>query len=353
MGVIMKDTIRVGILGTGFIAQTRHIPILQGVPDVEITHAWSLSQADTKKVADQFGIPNVVERWEQIIESPDIDAVVVATPPIMHMPATLAAIEAGKHVLCQARMARNLKEARQMLDASLATDLVTSLYACGFGLKGDRVMRRLIHDENYIGDILEVRAVSFYEAIPEIGQWTSDPETAGVNTMMLGILAEVLYRWIDPVTAVTAISSDDPLSVPRTLGVVAELQGGGTASFHLSNRVGNGPGNSVEIYGTRGSLDYKLLSEKPGGVVTEEEIFGRTEGESELHPIAIPPEEQRDRTMDVEFIEAIRHGTPVAPDFAEGVRYMEFSEAVAQSLYEGRKIPMPPEPKMLTWGRLL
>ena len=349
----MADKIRVGILGTGFIAQTRHIPIIQGLPDAEITHAWSLCEAETQKVADKFGIPNVVEGWEQIIESPDIDAVVVATPPIMHMPATLAALEAGKHVLCQARMARNLKEARQMLEASQATDLVTSLYACGFGLKGDRVMRRLIHDENYIGDILEVRAVSFNEAIPEIGQWTADPEASGVNTMMLGILAEVLYRWIDPVTAVTAITSDDPQSVPQTLGVVAELHGGGTASFHLTYRVGHGPGNKIEICGTRGALEYRLLSEKPGGVVTEEEIFGLTEGETEMHPIEIPVAEMRDRTMDVEFIEAIRKGTPVAPDFAEGVRYMEFSEAVAQSLYEGRKISMPPEPKMLAFGKLL
>ena len=96
-----------------------------------------------------------------------------------------------------------------------------------------------------------------------------------------------------------------------------------------------------------------MLSEKPGGVVTEEEIYGQTEGETEMHPIEIPAAEMRDRTMDVEFIEAIRKGTPVAPDFAEGVRYMEFSEAVAQSLYEGRKISMPPEPKMLTFGKLL
>ena len=78
-----------------------------------------------------------------------------------------------------------------------------------------------------------------------------------------------------------------------------------------------------------------------------------TEGETEMHPIEMPAEEQRDRTMDAEFIEAIRNDTPVAPDFAEGVRYMEFCEAVAQSIYEGRTISMPPEPKMDSWGRPL
>ena len=143
----MPETIRVGIIGAGKIAQDRHIPLLQKVPDVRITHAWSRRPETARQAARRFGIPHQVERWEQIVESPEIDAVVVATPPNLHLPATLAALDAGKHVLCQARMARNLKEARRMLEASTTTDRVTALYAAGFGLKGDRVMRRRLHRE--------------------------------------------------------------------------------------------------------------------------------------------------------------------------------------------------------------
>ena len=349
----MADTVRVGIIGAGKIAQDRHIPLLQKVGGVEITHAWSRTAATARKAAQEFGIPHVVDRWERIVETPDVDAVVIATPPNLHLPATLAALDSGKHVLCQARMARNLSEALRMLKAARATDLVTSLYAAGFGLKGDRVVRRLLHDEGYVGDILEVRVTSMVPGIPEPGAWQVDPEVVGVNTMMLGILAEVIYRWIEPAKSVTAATGEDPLAVPQSLSIAAELQGGATASFHLSFRVARGPGNSIEIYGTRGVLDYKLLVEKPGGLVEDEEIAGMTEGETEMHPIEIPVAEQRDRTMDAEFIEAIRNGTPVAPDFAEGVRYMEFSEAVAQSVYEGRTVSLPPEPKMDSWGRPL
>ena len=97
----------------------------------------------------------------------------------------LAALDAGKHVLSQARMARNLSEALRMLEASKATDLVTALYPAGFGLKGDRVMRRLLHDEGYVGEILEVRVTSVVSSIPEVGVWVVDPEVVGVNTMML------------------------------------------------------------------------------------------------------------------------------------------------------------------------
>lgn len=348
----MPDTIRIGIIGAGAIAQARHIPILQEQPDVVITHAWSRNPDNAREVAAKFDIPHVVERWESIIESPDIDAVVIAAPPNLHMSGTLAALDAGKHVLCQARMARNLHEAQQMLTASQATDLVTSLYAAGFGLTGDLVVRRLLKD-NYIGDIVAVRVVSFYERVPEIGAWVNDPEATGINTMMLGILGEVVYRWIEPFKSVSAITGDDPLVPPRSLSIAAELQNGGAASFHLTDKVANGPGSTVEIYGAHGALDYKLLIEKAGGEVTQEELYGRTEGETELHPIEFPPEEQRDRTMDVEFISAIRNGTPVSPDFAEGIRYMEFCEAVAQSVHEKRTITMPPKPKMHTWGKPL
>ena len=114
-----------------------------------------------------------------------------------------------------------------------------------------------------------------------------------------------------------------------------------------------GPGSSIEIYGTRGVLNYKLLIERPGGIVEDEVLAGMTEGEDEMRRVDMPVQEQRDRTTDAEFIEAIRSGSPVSPDFAEGVRYMEFSEAVAQSVYESRTISLPPEPKMDSWGRPL
>ena len=111
------------------------------------------------------------------MEAQEIDAVVIATPPNLHLPATLAALDSSKHVLCQARMARNLSEARRMLEASKATDLVTSLYAAGFGLKGDRVMRRLLQ-RGYVGDIPEVRVTSLLPAAPEAGTWLVDPCSA-------------------------------------------------------------------------------------------------------------------------------------------------------------------------------
>ena len=280
----MPEKVRVGIIGAGKIAQARHIPLMQSVGDVYITHAWSRTPETAQKAAREFGIPNVVDRWEEIVDSPQIDAVVIATPPNLHLPATLAALDAGKHVLSQARMARNLSEALRMLEASKATDLVTALYPAGFGLKGDRVMRRLLHNEGYVGEILEVRVTSVVSSIPEVGAWIVDPEVVGVNTMMLGILAEVYNRWFEPPKSLAAASGEGPLAVPQSLAIAAELRNGATASFHLSFRVTRGPGSSFEVYGTRGVLDYKLLIERPGGLVEDEELAGMTESDDGIHP---------------------------------------------------------------------
>ena len=65
----MTDIIRVGIIGAGKIAQARHIPLLQKVPGVEITHAWSRREETARTAARKFGIPNLADRWEQIIET--------------------------------------------------------------------------------------------------------------------------------------------------------------------------------------------------------------------------------------------------------------------------------------------
>ena len=149
--------VRVGVIGAGGVAQTRHLPRLASIDEVDLAFIWSRDSLKATKVAKEFEIPKVANDWQEITESSSIDAIIIATPPNLHLPVTLSALSAGKHVLCQARMARNLSEARTMLAASQKSDLVTALYPPLPGLKGDRIVKRLIHKENYVGEIREVR----------------------------------------------------------------------------------------------------------------------------------------------------------------------------------------------------
>ena len=351
------ERVRIGLIGAGGVARTRHLPALVKVPETDLRLVWSRDPARAAGVADEFGIAGTASSWEEIAGSDEIDAVIVATPPVLHRPATLRALSAGKHVLCQARMARNLGEAREMLRAAeAAPDLVTCLYPPLPGLKGDRVMKRLLAD-GYVGDIREVRVTGASLLEPGDGySWQQDPDVTGVNAMTMGMWAEVLNRWVGPATRVmatgkshrrrraTADGDEVDSVVPDSLGIAADLECGATATYHFSTAAAFGPGSSIEIYGSRGALVYTLF---------EERIEGATSGDDTLRPIPVPEAEERRQTTDSEFVRAILEGTPVSPDFPEGARYMEFSEAVAISLATGRGVAVPPPERMDAWGRFL
>ena len=105
------DSIKIGLIGAGGNTKTRHIPGFQALQNVEVVSVANRSIASSRAVADEFGIPEVVNNWQDIIDDPRIDAVSIGTWPYMHCPITTAALENGKHVLCEARMALNSVEA--------------------------------------------------------------------------------------------------------------------------------------------------------------------------------------------------------------------------------------------------
>src|SRR6185369_6921556 len=143
--------------------------------------------------------------WRDLVEDPAVDAVVVATWPYLHAPVTLAALDAGKHVLTQARMAANADEARDMLDASLEhPELVTMVVPAPTSIWGDRTILRLLA-ENALGDLRTMRlvwggSVSGGAADP----WRRQKRYSGNNIMAVGILYECVSRWLGYALSVQA-----------------------------------------------------------------------------------------------------------------------------------------------------
>ena len=116
----MSETIRVGIIGAGANSRRHHIPGLQAIDGVEVTVVANRTRESGRRVADEFGIPRVADSWDQVVRDSEIDAVVIGTWPYVHGAMTVAALENGKHVLCEARMASDSRTAREMHRASLA-----------------------------------------------------------------------------------------------------------------------------------------------------------------------------------------------------------------------------------------
>src|SRR2546427_2661572 len=115
---VTERTIRVGFVGAGKNTRSRHIPGFQKLPGVELIAVANRSRESGERVAREFGIARVHDDWRDVVRAPDVDAVCIGTWPYMHGPVTLAALEHGKHVLCEARMAMDSAEGRRMLDAA-------------------------------------------------------------------------------------------------------------------------------------------------------------------------------------------------------------------------------------------
>jgi predicted dehydrogenase len=346
----MQDTIRVGIVGLGGNTRLRHVPGLRACPGVEIVGVCNRSPESTAAVAREFNIPRTYVRWDDLVLDPSIDAVVIGTWPYLHAPITIAALDAGKHVLTEARMAMNLAEARRMLAASRRHPaLVAQIVPSPFGLRCDRVMKEMVAD-GFIGSLREVVVLGASDQFADAGaplHWRQVKRYSGVNMLTLGILHETLSRWVPaprrvwaqcrtfiPRRVDPAAGQPAPVETPDSVRVLTDLEGGACGLYHFSAVAHFGPGSQIHLYGSEGTLKYLL--------VPQDRLLAGRAGEAELHEVAVPPEKAGGWRVEAEFIDAIRgRGKIEFTDFAAGVSYMQFTDAVARSAESGLPIDLP------------
>ena len=176
---------RVGRIGAGSNTRLRHIPGFQAIDGVELAAVCNRSAESGRRVADEFDIGRVTTDPEEIFGDDSIDAVCIGTWPYRHREYTVRALEAGKHVLCEARMAMDGGEAREMLAASLARpELVAQIVPAPFDFPRWRPIRGLVR-EGALGELREVQATvlngnSHGEAPPHgVGRCSDDDPLIG------------------------------------------------------------------------------------------------------------------------------------------------------------------------------
>ena len=338
------DEIRIGIVGAGGNTRAKHIPGFRAIPGVSIAGVANRSLDSSRRVCDEFGIPEAYADWRELVETDKIDAVLIGTWPYMHAPVTIAALENGKHVLCEARMAMNAEEARRMYGTSLAhPGLTAQLVPAPFTLEVDRTVQRLIR-EGFTGELLSVEVVVTTGTFPDPGEelsWRRNDEYSGMNVLQLGIWYESLVRWIGPALNVSAVGKTavklryDPetekeraVLIPDHIRAVAEMACGAVGGFLFSSISAPERRSEITLYGKEGTILFS------GG-----ELFTVKRGETGYSPVKIPATERGGWRVEEEFVAAVRGtGTVRNTTFADGVKYMEFTEAVRRSIDEGRRI---------------
>lgn len=339
------EPIRAGIVGAGANTTARHIPGLQAIAGVEIVAVCNRTRESSQRVAAQFGIPQVYDSWMDLVIAPDINAVVIGTWPYMHARVTIASLAAGKHVLCEARMAMNAAEAHAMRDAARARPhLIAQIVPSPMTLSVDRTIKRLLA-EDYLGDLLaiDVRSGGDFLNPGSPLHWRQDADLSGLNIMSLGIWYEAVMRWAGPAVSVAAMGKTytrmrrnaagylQATAIPEHIDVLADMACG--AQFHMQVSAVTGLAGAPEawLFGSHGTLRY-----------TQDTLFGGRRGDAQLQPIAIPPGDRGGWRVEEEFVNAIRGLEPIThTTFDDGVKYMEFTEAVHRSLVERRTAPLP------------
>lgn len=114
------EKVRVGVIGCGSIAQHRHLPEYQFNPNVELVAVCDINQERSLEVAEKYGVLSYTS-YEELLDSSKVDAVSVCTPNYLHAPISIAALEAGIHVLCEKPMATSKQEAEAMIAAAKAS----------------------------------------------------------------------------------------------------------------------------------------------------------------------------------------------------------------------------------------
>ncbi len=341
------STIRVGILGAGANTRSRHIPGLQAIEGVEIVAVCNRSLASSQRVCDEFHIPRAEQEPDALLADAGIDAIVIGTWPYKHCPFTLKALEQGKHVMTEARMAMDAAEAEQMLAASRARpELVAQVVPSPFTLHYDHLVRELVDEK--LGRLIGVRA-AFCLGGPAVFDgaekpWRRNEIYSGRNVMTLGIHYEAMMRWVGPVASLCAqtrvvvdrgrnpeTGQVEPITIPDHLAILGRMQrDDATFELFMSSVAGFDGSQEVWIYGSEGSIRVDLA---------RHELHFATRGDEALGPVDIDARRGPGWRVEEEFINAIRGREPIRfTTFEDGVRYMRFTDAVHASAAGGATV---------------
>jgi len=348
--------LRVGVIGVGFGA-TVHIPGFQS-EGVEVVAVCASREERAQAAAEKFGILNAFTDYRALVTHPDVDAVSVVTAPKLHYEMTKAALEAGKHVMCEKPFTTNAAEAEELL--AMANDRgLTHMIAHEFRFAPERAYTRQLIDEGQIGEPRHITASLHLRFARRPG--AAPPAPSMGSGGMLGALGshfiDGMRHWFGDVSRVNAtLHGNVPAGFSladtnNAFGIHMDFANGawGTLTCSLNSPLGQGA--SIQIYGTEGSIHLNQSGPNPApeGIVR----VGRLDDDSrELRTIPIPEElhpfdDDRDhrllpfRLEVQDFVRGIESGESPAPNFRDGLQCQRVLDAIQQSHRTGAAVDVP------------
>lgn len=255
-----------GLIGCGDIAQKRIAPALVESAACELV-AVSRAQSElAEKFAKQFGARKWYSDWRELLRDEEIDAVYIATPVHLHAAQTIAAAEAGKHVLCEKPMAMNVSECDQMIAAGRANKVKLGVaYYRHFYPVLDRIKSIIASGDIGTLVLAQINAFEWFNpAADHPRSWLIRKDLAGGGPMFdFGChRIEVLLNLFGAIKSVRALTANVLFDreMEDTATALFRFAGGGCGVLSVSHAAME-PKDSLNIFGSRGSIRVSILNE--------------------------------------------------------------------------------------------
>jgi predicted dehydrogenase len=326
--------IRWGVLGVAKIATAKIIPAMQRGRSSVVTVIASRDPARAEAAARAFGVPKAYGSYEALLADPDVDAVYIPLPNHLHVPWTIRAAEAGKHVLCEKPIALSADEARQLPAVRERTG-VQIQEAFMVRTHPQWVKARELVQAGRIGELRSmIGHFSYFNLDP--ANIRNVPEFGGGGLMDIGCYLVNTSRFIfdrEPERVTCVVDRDPILKIDRTSSMVLDFGGGhlaGTCSTQMA------PYQRVQICGAKGRIEIEIPFNAPPDracrlfVDSGQDLFG-----GGIETIELPVCDQYTIQADL-FSDAVLAGRPVPLPIEDSILNMACIDALFRSAQSGQ-----------------
>ncbi len=257
----MPEKVRWGVLGAAKIARTKVIPAMQKGALCEITAIASRDLTTAQAAAKDLGIPKAYGSYDELLADPDIDAIYNPLPNHLHVPWSIRAAEAGKHVLCEKPVALNAAECRTLI---AARDRTGVLIGEAFMVRSHPqwLRTRELVQLGELGEIQSILAVfSYFNRDPK--NIRSNANFGGGALMDIGCYPIQVSRFVlgqEPGRVAALIDRDPEMQIDRLTSALIQFE-----SAHLAFTCGTqmAPAQWVQIFGTTGRVEIEIPFNAP------------------------------------------------------------------------------------------
>lgn len=350
MGKTTEKKLHVGVIGLGI--GRGHVNNFQRHPLAEVVAVADPDQERLDAVTKKFNVPSCYTDVQTMLAQETLDVVSVATPNKLHKKQTLAALNAGCHVLCEKPMALNAAEAREMNAAAKKAGRSLMInFSYRFNEQSWALKKAV--DEGTLGDVYFARTQWLRRCgMPGFGGWFGQKAQSGGGPLIdLGVHRLDLALWLmdypkptwvlgstyDPIASRLAAESGQVFDVEDMAVAMIKFENGASLELEASwaGNIREKEFMSTQLLGTEGGLVQRNIGE---GYQFEAELYVQKNGcqyDMKLHP----PVPQAQSPM-YHFIDSIVNDTPHIATGEEGVVVMELLDAIYQSADQGAPVKL-------------